>query len=102
MPLVYRTPPRGSQWRPVAYPALSDEEAYLMWVNRKMMAGELKAESVLPYATCFRMSRVDRMGAYRCSVKPAMEQFVVDVHPGFRPFVYRQRVLGLRRALPSC
>ncbi|KAJ9441803.1 hypothetical protein DIPPA_03878 [Diplonema papillatum] len=57
------------------YPALSDEEAFLMWVNRKMMAGELTAESALQYATYFRMSRVDWMGAYRRSVKLTMEQF---------------------------
>ncbi|KAJ9468646.1 hypothetical protein DIPPA_19293 [Diplonema papillatum] len=56
-------------------PTLSDEEAFLMWVNRKVTAGEIKAESALQYVTYFRMSRVNWMSAYRRSVRLTMDQF---------------------------
>ncbi|KAJ9466957.1 hypothetical protein DIPPA_06192 [Diplonema papillatum] len=56
-------------------PTLSDEAAFLMWVNRKLASGQIKADSALQYMTYFRMSRIDWLGAYRRSVMLEMTQF---------------------------
>ncbi|KAJ9437267.1 Pol polyprotein, partial [Diplonema papillatum] len=57
------------------HPTLTDEEAFLMWVNRKVARGDIKADSALQYVTYYRMSRVNWMSAYRRSVRLSMDKF---------------------------